>query len=419
MLSPGLDGYERGFFGDIVGESAYNAGKAKRLIGVSVDGDKLQVRLTRRAPDLPARLAMISFCAVPDDTPDVPQTQPIASAGPYYMAESSPEQLILRRNPNYGGHRPRVPRGIIYSFGEKYTAAVKSVAQGRSDYVSSVQLALDTDIPASVSAQLEQRYGAGSALARAGRQQYFSNPTVTLDEFVLDHRPGGLFASARVRRAVNYAIDRRALVAAAGPYYGGVPISNYLPPGEPGSRPDPVYPLGTPDLAKARVLAHGIHANATMLTCNTSACIQTAQLVKNELRPLGITLNITSEPIDTMTIRMLTTNSWDIAWATWSYDFADPSDYMSGLFDPSLYGNPGAIVPVGGRWLRAIRHAFTLSGPARLRYYGRLDDALANREAPLLAWATESARDFFSARVGCEVYQPIYGMDLGRLCTRS
>ncbi len=130
MLSPGLYGYERGFFGDIVGETAYNAGKAKRLTGVSVHGDQLQVRLTRPAPDLPARLAMISFCAVPDDTPDVPQTQPIASAGPYYIAQSSPEQLILERNPNYGGHRPRVPRVIIYSFGEKYTAAVKQRCRG-------------------------------------------------------------------------------------------------------------------------------------------------------------------------------------------------------------------------------------------------------------------------------------------------
>jgi hypothetical protein len=25
-------------------------------------------------------------------------------------------------------------------------------------------------------------------------------------------------------------------------------------------------------------------------------------------------------------------------------------------------------------------------------------------------------RDFFSARIGCPVYQPVYGMDLGTLC---
>ncbi len=417
-LSAGDEAYERGFFGDIVGEAAFNAGRTKRLAGVTAHGNKLQIRLTAPAPDLPARLAMLTFCAVPDDTPNAPQTQPMPAAGPYYIADSSPTQLVLKRNPNYHGGRPRVPREIIYSFGEKYADAVSSVAHGRSDYVSSVQLALDANIPASLSARLQQRYGAGSMLARTGRQRYFTNPTVTLDFFSLNaHRR--LFASRRVRQAVNYAIDRQALVAVAGPFYGGVPTSHYLPPGMPGSLPAPVYPLGTPDLVKAQALTRGLHASATMLTCNTPACVQTAQLVQSELRPIGINVKITSLPIDVMSTRMVTGNSWDLGWTTWTYDFADPSDYISGLFDPALYGWSGGYLTLRSHWIAAIRRAFKLTGEARLQAYGRLDDKLALQDAPILAWATESARDFFSARVGCQVYQPIYGMDLGRLCTRN
>jgi YVTN family beta-propeller protein len=417
-LSAGDGAYERGFFGDVVGEAAFNAGRTKRLAGVTAHGDKLQIRLTAPAPDLPARLAMLTFCAVPDDTPNAPQTQPMPAAGPYYIADSNPTQLVLKRNPNYHGGRPRVPREIIYSFGEQYADAVSSVAHGRSDYVSSVQLALDASIPTSLSARLQQRYGGGSMLARTGRQQYFTNPTVTLDFFELNsHRR--LFASRAVRQAVNYAIDRQALVAVAGPYYGGVPTSHYLPPGMPGSLPGPVYPLGTPDVAKARALTRGLHASATMLTCNTPACIQTAQLVQSELRPIGIKVDITSLPIDVMSTRMATSNSWDLGWATWSYDFADPSDYISGLFDPALYGWSGGLGALSSHSIATIRRAFTLTGESRLQTYGRLDDELALQDAPILAWATESARDFFSARVGCQVYQPLYGMDLGRLCTRN
>jgi YVTN family beta-propeller protein len=417
MLSPGDGGYERGFFGDIVGETPFNAGKTKQLAGVIARGDEVVIRLTAPAPDLPARLAMLSFCAVPDDTPYAPQPEPIPSAGPYYIASSSPAQLILKRNPNYGGHRPRVPREIIYSFGASYPNAVNDVAAGRADYVSSVQLALDTNIPASISESLQRRYGPGSAPARAGRQRYFANPTVTLDFFALNTgRP--LFASRRIRQAANYTIDRQALVAVAGPYYGGQPTSHYLPPGMPGSLPNPVYPLATPDLAKARALARGTNAHATLLTCNTPACIQTAQLIQNELAPIGITVDITSLPIDAMATRMATSNSWDIGWVAFSYDFADPSDYISGIFDPALYGGGpgGGFGGLQPRWIAAIQHAFTLSGQARLENYGRLDDALARQAAPILAWATESARDFFAARVGCEIYQPIYGMDLGSLC---
>jgi hypothetical protein len=68
--------------------------------------------------------------------------------------------------------------------------------------------------------------------------------------------------------------------------------------------------------------------------------------------------------------------------------------------------------------MKAIRHAYTVTGARRLEAYGRLDDALASQDAPLLAWDTQSARDFFAPRVGCQIYQPIYGIDLGSLCFR-
>jgi hypothetical protein len=36
----------------------------------------------------------------------------------------------------------------------------------------------------------------------------------------------------------------------------------------------------------------------------------------------------------------------------------------------------------------------------------------------LVALASPTNRDFFSARIGCEVYQPVYGIDLAALCVR-
>jgi hypothetical protein len=37
--------------------------------------------------------------------------------------------------------------------------------------------------------------------------------------------------------------------------------------------------------------------------------------------------------------------------------------------------------------------------------------------AAAIAWNT--SRDFFSARIGCQVYQPYYGMDIAALCLRD
>jgi len=38
--------------------------------------------------------------------------------------------------------------------------------------------------------------------------------------------------------------------------------------------------------------------------------------------------------------------------------------------------------------------------------------------APWAAYAFASDRYLYSANVGCQVYQPVYGMDLARLCKR-
>jgi hypothetical protein len=38
---------------------------------------------------------------------------------------------------------------------------------------------------------------------------------------------------------------------------------------------------------------------------------------------------------------------------------------------------------------------------------------------PAAAIAVDASRDFFSAHMGCQVYQPVYGADLGALCVRG
>ncbi len=51
--------------------------------------------------------------------------------------------------------------------------------------------------------------------------------------------------------------------------------------------------------------------------------------------------------------------------------------------------------------------------------YSRLELELERDLAPAAAFATNASRDFFSARMGCQLYQPVYGIDLAALCLRS
>lgn len=67
---------------------------------------------------------------------------------------------------------------------------------------------------------------------------------------------------------------------------------------------------------------------------------------------------------------------------------------------------------------RKARAASRLSGPRRYLAYGALDVDAVRNAAPVVAVGNKFSRDFFSARMGCQVFNPVYGIDLAALCIR-
>ena len=107
-LSPVMKSYWRSYLRDLVGAGAYESGRAAHISGVVAKGNRLTLHLSAPVPDLPSRLALPSFCAVPLETPLDPKgVGVIASAGPYHVTSYTPgESVVLERNPNYTGSRP-------------------------------------------------------------------------------------------------------------------------------------------------------------------------------------------------------------------------------------------------------------------------------------------------------------------------
>ena len=189
---------------------------------------------------------------------------------------------MLKRNPNYGGSRPHALDEIDYSVGTGATQIVKEVEAGTADF------GVVDDLPPGQHASLAARYGSGSPAARAGGQQYFVNSLLGLVNLDLNaSRP--LFADANLRKAVNYALDRRAIARAYRPL--ATPTDQYLQPVIPGFRDTHVYPL-TRDLARARRLARGHGGHAVLYACSTPACREVAQLIQTELAPIGVSVEI-------------------------------------------------------------------------------------------------------------------------------
>ena len=404
------------FITDIVGEPAYEAGKAKHISGITVDGNRLTIRLTDDSGALPGQLASPFFCAVPTDTPiDASGVPTVGSAGPYYVSSYTPGQgVVLKRNPNYTGNRPHHLDEIDFTPNVSQERAVAEIKAGQIDY------SLD-GAPPDQDRQLQARYGTDSPAGRAGRQQYFIYPGPFLEYFALNtSRP--LFADARLRQAVNYAIDRQALVRRGD--RPSRPTDQYLQPQMPGYQELHIYPPVS-DLARAKQLAHGHHGTAILYTCNSTPCLEQAAIITANLKAIGINVDVKTFPGYGFVNQAGKRGArFDIVLDAWISDYFDPFDSLNALLDGKT------ITPVGNNnvsyfndpvYNRRFDAAAKLTGAARYRAYARLDADLTRDAAPWVPVSNSLIQAFFSARVGCQQFAPAAAsnIDLAALCIRA
>jgi peptide/nickel transport system substrate-binding protein len=377
--------------------------------GVRASRDRLVIRLSRPAPDFLAALATPWLCAVPPETPIEQRGVPVVpAAGPYYVETHEPgERIVLLRNPGYQGSRPSEFAEIDYTIGVSPAAAVSGVESGRFDYTDAVS--------AEDEVRLEQRYGSGSEAASAGRQQYFVESGPGLVYLALNTtRPP--FDQPRLRRAVNFAIDRAAL-ASTDALSPGRPTDQYIPPGFPGFADDVIYPLGGPDLERARELAGDVEHRATLYTCNEPECAEAGEIVRANLAAIGIEVEIRRFPLHSLFEHLVTEGEpFDLAQFGWAGDYADPATFINAVFHSRAQPYTYLDDPY---FERRMAQAARLAGPERYRAYARLDRDLAAEAAPAVAYSSQTSTHFFAARIGCQVNQPLYGIVLGRLCLRD
>ena len=353
------------------------------------------------------------FCAVPDNAP-VAERRQLPMAGPYYVSAHSPgKQVVLSRNPNYGGQRPARLNTIDITVGEPPATAIARVIAGSEDYYAAPAGSANV-MSATEADRLRTRYGAGSA----ARPHFFEHPS-TLVQYLVFNTARGPFANARLRRAVNYALNRNAI--AAEPSAGLVerPTDQYLAPGLPGFHDVPIYPLGG-DLPQALRLAGRGHRHAVLIVDKNAPFLQRAQIVQSDLAKIGIDVDIQALSVVDK-FKRESRGDWDLAPTGWTPDFGDPSHVLNALLrgshlPPALNVNYAHFDdPAYNRRLDA---AARLTGHARYTAYATLDADLAGKAAPMAALGVWPDRDLFSARIGCQNYQPLYGIDLAALCVK-
>ena len=397
---------------NIIGANKVHNGQGTNVAGAVVKGNKLIVRLTKPDGTFMAKITMPFFQA---SSLKVPLTKEVVnvnktnmpSAGPYYMTRNDPDKLTqLRQNPYWkkgpGRQRPRNLAGLDVQWNlNEQTLFNQTIAN---------QIDEDPAMPAAEVSGVAKKYG-------VNKSRFWSKPINCTGYLPMNVSRSLFKGNTGLRKAVNYAIDRKDYVSQAGPYAGD-PWTHIFNPGVPGWRNVSIYKQ---NLSTAKKLAKGHFKSGKInVGYRSSGTINPAQaqIVRRDLIRLGFKSgNINMKPFsgaDLYTAMGKRGTDIDMGVSMgWCSDYPDPYDWLNIL----LYG--GSIQAENNnnysyfndpKWNKKMASAARLVGPKRLQVYGQMDLDIMNQAAPMAIERTYNNRYVFSNRVNAKslVYQGIY-----------
>jgi peptide/nickel transport system substrate-binding protein len=410
ILNPALESPGQSSYASIVGAQAVIDGKAKTASGVIAKGGTLTIRLTHPVGDLNAGIAS-ALCVLPAGLPIDPEgvKAPVPSAAPYYVSEYVPGQrVVLLRNRYYHGTRPQHVDRFVIDLTYDDNGALDAAASGKVDYAWVPNPAYAPRAP-----EFARRFG-------VNKSRFFVKPANFMRMFVLNTSRTLFRDNVPLRQAINYAIDRPALLRQFGSYFGS-PTDQFLSPFVPGFRNAHVYPIYEPDLAKARALARGHTRSGRLLLYVNSrpTVLQQAEVVKHNLAKIGLDVEVKDFPGPVLFAKLANRDEpFDMAWIGWLNFEPDPR-LLSDIFDGSTIGKPENLnwsYFDSPRFNRLLQAASRMTGEDRYRAYGELDVQLTRDAAPAVPYGVDNALTLVSDRAGCVIVNPY--LDLATVCLK-
>jgi peptide/nickel transport system substrate-binding protein len=291
--------------------------------------------------------------------------------GPFRFAEWSPgERITLEANPSYWDGRPQ-PEHLVFVAIRDARQRLVALEGGAIDVAENLQ-PQDLQFVA-LHPELELHRIAGNNVG------YLAMNT--------EHPP---FNDVRVRRAVNYAINKTAIVKLI---YQGLaqPATTPVPPSLWGHVDEPMYHY---DRAEAiRLLqAAGYKQPARrprLYTMDTPRPYMpmpetVARIIQHNLHDVGMDIEVVSGDINTH-VQATQNGEHDLCLLGWSADNGDPDNFLYVLFDPenATVGTARNLAFYKNRELHGILTWAQESGDRRdrERFYQRAQDLIV-REAP-------------------------------------
>ncbi|RAY14735.1 ABC transporter substrate-binding protein [Actinomadura craniellae] len=349
----GMAEYCRGFAGVDATDAAAIAGYQNRtpLPGLAAPDDRtLVVRLVRPAGDLLNLLALGYAAAAPREydtyVPDSLEfRRNTVSNGPYRISAYNPgRSYLLGHNPAWRPEtdplRERHVAKIQITLGQDSAHTVQQqLEQGAAD------LAWDQPVPTPALPRL--RRDPGFAIRRTPS----SSPYLVFNTLSPNNK--GSLGRPEVRRAIQYAIDRTALVKIYGGPEVARPLHTIIPPGNAGHVHYDLYPTpgdaGDPAKCRALLAGAGYPGGLTLrFPYRTNGNHRrVAESIKENLRGCGIDARLAADTNGDFYGRTLAVperaraGAWDIAAPGWTPDWYGDNgrSIIQPLFDGRDYGH--------------------------------------------------------------------------------
>jgi peptide/nickel transport system substrate-binding protein len=410
--SPGV-----GFFTNIVGADEFSKNpKSGHISGITTDDKTGVITIKLNAPqgDFTNILATEFAAPVPASAPAKDtSTNPLPATGPYVIQSYKPnKQAIVVRNPNFDAAMldGNVPTGnpdkmTIDIIGDD-TVALQRVISGQDDYDYH-------QIPTDRLAATQQKYGDQIKVYTPANNYYF----------FMNNRVAP-FDNLKVRQAVNYAINRDALVR----IYGGLaqPTENVLPPTYPSYKKHDLYPY---NLAKAKKLIADSGqkgASVTVWNHDRGSDPKATAYLTDVLNSIGLKAKekIINSGVYWSTVGNQATKA-QIGFADWFQDYPHPLDWIDVLLNGDRitqthnnnyanYDNPTVNAKIA-----SLKKEPTLTDSVNAEW-ATLDDTIM-KDAPWAPFLNRQFTDFFNADMdlSCYVNHVLYVFDFALICKKS
>ncbi len=406
--SPGV-----GFFGNIVGADTFGKTKTGHISGITTD-DKtgaITIKLNSPQGDFENILATEFAALVPANAPAKDQsTTPLPSTGPYMIKSYAPnKQAIVVRNPNFdaslfGGNVPAGnPDKMTVDIIGDDTVALQRVISGQDDYDFH-------QLPPDRLAATQQKYGNQIKVYTPANTYYFFMNTKVAP-----------FDNLKVRQAVEYAINREALVR----IYGGLaqPTENVLPPTYPQYQKLNLYPY---NLAKAKSLiaASGQKgASVTVWNHDRGTDPKASAYLTDVLNSIGLNAKekIINSAVYWTTVGNQATKA-QIGFADWFQDYPHPLDWFDVLLNgeriTQTHNNNYANFndkAVNAK-IDALKKEPSLTNSVNTQWAAV--DKMTMEQAPWAPFMNRQFTDFFNADMdlSCYVNHVLYQFDFSQIC---